>query len=45
MMFLSLAVVTSLVTYSLSATYNQVDDLPTVEWDFIIVGGIFLSRL
>ena len=41
-MFLSLAVVTSLVTLSLSATYNTVVNLPTVQWDFIIVGGIFL---
>jgi len=39
-MFLKLAVVTSLVTLSLSATYNAVENLPTVQWDFIIVGGI-----
>ena len=40
-MFLNLAIVTSLVTLSLSATYNTVDNLPTVQWDFIIVGGTF----
>jgi len=40
-MFLNLAVVTSLVTLSLSATYNTVDNLPPCQWDFIIVGGTF----
>ena len=39
-MFLKLAVATSLVTLSLSATYNTVENLSAVQWDFIIVGGI-----
>ena len=39
-MFLSLVVVTSLVTLGLSTTYDTTDDLPNIDWDFIIVGGI-----
>ena len=39
-MFLSLAVVASLVTFGLSATYDKIEDLPNVDWDFIVVGGI-----
>jgi len=40
-MFLSLALVVSLVTFGLCATYNTIEDVPSVDWDFIIVGGIY----
>ncbi|KAF5351272.1 hypothetical protein D9756_008220 [Leucocoprinus leucothites] len=38
-MFLNLAVITGLVSCCLSATYDKPDDVPNIDWDFIIVGG------
>ena len=39
-MILNLVVVISLVTFGLSETYDTIEDVPNVDWDFIIIGGI-----
>lgn len=38
--FFNLVVVVGLATLGFGATYDNISDVPHVNWDFIIVGGV-----
>lgn len=44
-MLLTIATVLGLCSLSFCATYTTIDDVPKLNWDFIIVGGEHLIHL